>query len=436
MKRAALALLALASFAQAGPPYHSWPPTPPLGWNSWDCFATTVTEAQAKANADVMAAKLASHGWKYIVVDIQWYEPEANDFAYRAGARLAMDQYGRLLPASNRFPSGFKGLSDYVHARGLKFGIHIMRGIPRQAVAQNVAIKGTPYHAADIADTHNTCPWNSDMYGVDMSKPGAQEYYDSVYQLLASWGIDFVKVDDLSRPYHEPEIEAIRNAIDRTGRPIVLSTSPGATPLDKGAHVETHANMWRICDDFWDDWKPLQAEFKLLDNWTPFRGPGHYPDPDMLPLGAVRQVGKGPPHTRFTPDEQRLMVTLWAISGSPLIMGGDLTKLDDFTCSLLANDEVIAVDQSATGNRQLFNRDGGLIGWIADVPGSKDRYLALFNTTGATVPVPMKIAEAGFTGPVSIRDLWNKSAVTVSDQFAPSLPSHGAALYRLHGEQK
>lgn len=437
----ALGLAPAVSLVGANPmPFHAWQPTPAMGWNSWDCFATTVTEAQAKAQADVMAEKLKSHGWQYIVVDIQWYEPKASSFEYRRGATLAMDEWGRLLPAENRFPSaaggaGFRALADYVHAKGLKFGVHIMRGIPRQAVAQNLPVKGTPYRAADIADTHDTCKWNPDMYGVDMSKPGAQAYYDSVYELLASWGIDFVKVDDLSAPYHKAEIAAIRRAIDRTGRPIVFSTSPGATPVSEGADIASHANMWRIRDDFWDSWGALLDQFKLLNAWTPYRGEGHFPDADMLPLGAIRQVGakKGrPPHTLFTKDEQVTMMTLWSIARSPLIMGGDLTKLDAWTLSLLTNDEVLAVDQHSSGNRQLFSRDG-LVAWVADAPGSKDKYLALFNTTNAAAEVSVALADLGFTGAVRVRDLWKQTVLpdAVGANFSQSLPAHGAGLYRV-----
>ena len=260
----AFSLSALA----AEPAFLRWAPKPPMGWNSWDCFATTVTEAQTKQQADFMAAKLAAFGWTYITVDIQWYEPAATGYDYRKGAPLVLDQWGRLLPAVNRFPSaangaGFKALADYVHAKGLKFGLHLMRGIPRQAVEQNTPILGTPYHAADIADRTRVCPWNTDMYGIDMTKPGAQAYYDSVFALLASWGTDFVKVDDLSRPYDAniAEVEAVRLAIDHTGRPMVLSLSPGETPLAFGAHVAVHANMWRISDDFWDDWPKLLEQF-------------------------------------------------------------------------------------------------------------------------------------------------------------------------------
>jgi hypothetical protein len=358
-----------------------------MGWNSWDSFGTTVTEAQTKAQADYMAEKLARFGWQYVVVDIQWYEPDAKGFNYRENAPLVMDEWSRLQPAPNRFPSaaggvGFKALADYVHAKGLKFGIHIMRGIPRQAVARNTPIKGTTARAADIADKSSTCPWNPDMYGVDMSKPGAQAYYHSLFEMYAGWGVDFIKVDDLSRPYHRAEIEAIRKAIDKTKRPIVFSTSPGETPVASGTHVETQANMWRISDDFWDNWPALFDQFKRLDDWTPYRGEGHFPDADMLPLGAIRQVGGGKPWTGFTRDEQMTMMSLWAIARSPLIMGGDLTKNDDFTLSLLTNAEMLAVNQNSRGNRQLFNHDG-LVAWVADVPNSRDKYLAVFNTRNA-----------------------------------------------------
>lgn len=353
-----------------------------MGWNSWDNFATTVTEAQTKAQADVMARDLKAHGWEYIVVDIQWYEPGAESHAYRDDAVLEMDGYGRLQPAPNRFPSsadgrGFTELAEYVHGQGLKFGVHLMRGIPRQAVKQNLPVLGTEVRAQDIADTSSFCPWNPDMYGVDMSKPGAQAYYDSVFDLFASWGVDYVKVDDISRPYHdhEAEIEAIRTAIDQTGRPMVLSLSPGATALSAGGHVSQHANLWRISDDFWDRWIPVHEQFARLEKWNEFRIPGAWPDADMLPFGVL-ELGKR--RTRFTQDEQLTVMTLWSIARSPLMFGGDLTKLDPFTLSLLNNDEVIAVNQLSSGNRPLFERDE-LIAWIADAPDGEGKYLAVFN---------------------------------------------------------
>ena len=367
-----------------------------MGWNSWDCFGTTVTEDHTKAQADYFAKHLKPHGWEYIVVDIQWYEPGSAGHGYREGAPLTMDGFGRLLPAPNKFPAsvdgaGFKPLADYVHALGLKFGIHLMRGIPRNAVKANLPVHGTKFHAQDIANTASTCPWNPDMYGVDMTKPGAQAYYDSVFALIASWGVDYVKVDDIARPYHqnEKEIEAIRLAIDHTGRPMLLSLSPGETALSAATHVREHANLWRISDDFWDTWSSLQEQFARLNNWTPHRRPGAWPDADMLPLGVLRL---GERSTRFTRDEQYTVMSLWSIARSPLMHGGDMTKTDDFTLSLLTNDEVLAVNQGSSNNRQLFSRDD-LVAWTADVPGSPDKYLAVFNARG---PVSLAPEHAAF----------------------------------------
>lgn len=410
--------------------FHVWATAPPMGWNSWDCFGTTITEAQALEQAEVMAKRLRPFGWRYFTVDIQWYEGASKGFGYRPGAKLTMDEYGRLLPAPAKFPSavggkGFQPLADAIHRKGLKFGIHMMRGIPRQAVEANLPIFGTPYRAADVADRSSTCSWNSDMYGVDMSKPGAQAYYDSVFAQAAKWGIDFVKVDDLSRPYHQAEIEAIRKAIDKTKRKIVFSTSPGETPLSAGPHVQEHANMWRISDDFWDDWKALLEQFKRLNDWTPYRKPGAFPDADMLPLGTVGLGRK----SRFTPDEGRTLITLWSIARSPLIDGSDLTKLDDGTLSLLTNPEVIAVDQASEGNRQLF-RTAMAVAWVGTVRRSKDFYLAVFNLGGQRSKIAVDLASLGLEEPRA-RDLWERRDLGRVKDFAPELPTHGAGLYRL-----
>lgn len=460
----ALALLlgaALPSIA-AEPTFWSWAKTPPMGWNSWDCFGAGVWESNVIANADYMARHLKAHGWDIITIDIQWYEPLAHTTQYRPGAVLETDRNGRLLPATNRFPMtaatrSFKPMADYLHAKGLRFGLHLMRGIPRQAVDRDHSpILGTPYSAADVANKRSTCDWNTDMYGLDMTRPGAQEYYDSVFALLASWELDYVKVDDLSRPYHKDEIEAIRKAIDRSGRPIVLSTSPGATPVSDGEHVQAHANLWRISDDFWDDWRALYAQFARLNSWSPFRGPGHWPDADMLPLGNVRAWQTKENWTHFTKDEQFTLMTLWCIARSPLIIGGNLPNNDEFTLSLLTNDEVLAVNQNSTSNRQLFNTNN-TVAWIAEAPGTKDKYLALFNTAPAPTggrrgpgnaratnapaadpsaseprEISVPFAEIGITGSCRVRDLWNhKDLGTITEKLTQPVNSHGAGLYRL-----
>ena len=387
--------------AQSKKDYHEWAPTPPLGWNSWDCFGTTVTEQQIKEQADAMAKYLLPSGYKYLTVDIQWYEPESKGHAYDPKATLTMDEYGRLTPGLKKFPSaadgkGFKPLADYVHSKGLKFGIHIMRGIPRQAVVKNTPVLGTNVKAQDIALKNSTCPWNPDMYGVDATKPDGQAYYNSIVQMYADWGVDFIKCDDISRPYgdvQKAEIEALRKAIDKTGRPILLSLSPGATPISAGEHVMNNANMWRITDDFWDRWGLLSAMFERLDVWTPYRGSGHFPDADMLPIGIIEFTRP----TNFTKDEHYTLMSLWAIGRSPLIFGGDMTKLDDLTKEMLTNPEMLKVNQESTNNRQVY-RENNLIVWTADVPNSQDKYVALFN--GQSKGDNIDFANADYASPV------------------------------------
>lgn len=411
-------------------------PRPPMGWNSWNSFATTITEAQARETAAIMAAKLLPFGYDVFTVDIQWYEPTASGYDYHAEARPTLDAHGRLLPAPNRFPSsaggkGFAPLAAHVHGLGMKFGVHLMRGIPRQAVDRNLPILGTPHRAADIADTGSICPWNPDMFGVDMTKPGAQAYYDSVFRLFAEWGVDFVKMDDMSRPYdaHAPEIEAAHRAIGRSGRPIILSLSPGETPVPRGDHVRRFAQMWRISDDFWDDWAMLKAQFVRLANWSVYRAPGAWPDADMLPLG---RLALGARDSRFTPGEQRTLMTLWSIARSPLIMGGDLRHLDMATLALLANRAVIAVNQASRDNRPHFVEDDAPI-WSARPEGADgDRYLALFNIADKPKRIGIALSELGLGGPVRVLDLWSgeeqgREAVRIERQ----LPAHGSALYRL-----
>ncbi len=406
-----------------------------MGWNSWNSFATTITEAQARETAAIMQARLLPFGYDVFTIDIQWYEPEASSYTYNARPVPTMDGYGRLLPAPNRFPSssggkGFALLAADVHAMGMRFGIHLMRGIPRLAVERNLPVLGTRYRARDIADTSSICPWNPDMYGVDMRRPGAQAYYDSVLALYAGWGVDFVKMDDMSRPYdaHAPEIEAAHAAIQRSGRPIVLSLSPGETPVARADHVRRFAQMWRISDDFWDDWAMLAAQFTRLENWNAHRSTGGWPDADMLPLG---RLALGKRDTKFTPDEQRTLMTLWAIARSPLIMGGDLRHLDDATLALLTNRAVIAVNQDSRDNQPHFIADDTRI-WSARPLDGRGHYLALFNTGDKPASVSLSLSMLNITASVAVTDLWTGTDIgKASGRFAQTLPPHGSGLYRL-----
>jgi alpha-galactosidase len=437
----AIALFLLSSLPAPSQNNPSPAPTPPMGWNSWDSYGTTVTEAQVKANADEMGRDLASHGWQYIVVDIQWYEPNAQGHDYAPGAKLAMDAYGRLLPAANRFPSsvdgsGFKHLADYVHSKGLKFGIHIMRGIPRQAVEQNTPIKGTTYHAADVADKDNHCQWNPDMWGVDTTRQGAQAYYDSIAELYASWGVDFIKADDMGSHLYQPaEIKALSLAIRKTGRPMVLSISPGPAPISEVQFFQKYAQMWRISDDFWDDWKLLKKQFDYTRDWAIHAGfDNTWPDADMLPLGKLRVTAKegGGSFSKFTADEQQTLMTLWCMFRSPLIFGGDLGSIDPATLALITNDEVLAVDQQSRGGHQALE-EGNVRAWVASMsPTSRDYYVAVFNlgdeTSTANLPWN-KFFVMG--GTAEVRDLWAKKTLGRKPGIDVTLRPHASSLYRI-----
>ncbi len=414
-------------------------PTPPMGWNSWDSYGTTVREEQVKANADAMARDLAIHGWQYIVVDIQWYEPNAQGHDYAPGAKLALDAYGRLVPAVNRFPSsadgaGFKPVADYIHRKGLKFGIHIMRGIPRQAVEQNLPIKGTQYHASDVADKDHPCSWNPDMWGVDTTKPGAQAYYDSIAELYASWGVDFIKADDMGSHLYQPaEIMALELAIRKTGRPMVLSISPGPASISEAEFLEKYAQMWRISDDFWDDWKLLKKQFDYTRDWAEYVGKNHtWPDADMLPLGRLRVTAKegGGSPSKFTADEQQTLMTLWCVFRSPLIFGGDLPSNDAAMNALMTNDEVIAVDQHSTANHQSVE-SGTIRAWTADISG-KDHYVAVFNLADTSARADLPWSQLGINASsAEVRDLWAKTSLGKKTGVQTQLRPHASILYRV-----
>ncbi|MGA3102064.1 MAG: glycoside hydrolase family 27 protein [Terracidiphilus sp.] len=429
-------------------------PTPPMGWNSWDSYGLTIDEDQFKANATVLAS-MQQYGWKYAVIDEGWY------MANPAGHTLEEKNYlwdanGLLIPVSTRFPSaangaGFKPIADWLHAQGLKFGIHIVRGIPRQVVAANLPIAGSTFRAADAADTTSPCPWDAGNWGIKDNAAG-QAYYDSMIRLYASWGLDFLKVDCVSdHPYRPTEIRQIAEAIRKSGRPIVLSLSPGPTQLDHAAEVQKYAQMWRIADDHWDGWTfPRQPDtefpmgvrdmFDRLAQWYAYTNPGSWPDADMLPegwlgpnpgWGEVRQ-------SRLTHDEQRTEFTLWAITRSPLIFGGNLTRLDDFTRSLLTNQSVLFVDQYATYSRPV---DPSALGpgfenarvWRASIGQPGDRgyaeYFAFFNLAGEPVTLRANWQQLGLDSKKHIaRNVWDDSTAKESKDISETLPPHGSAF--------
>lgn len=428
--------------------------TPPMGWNSYNSWGATVTEVEVKSNADYMADKLKSYGWQYVVIDFCWSYPhppgsiQSNPPQFRLPKDnapvpwLAMDEYGRLLPDPNKFPSsqsgyGFKEFADYVHSLGLKFGIHVMRGIPRQAVWAKSPIKGAPgITAADIADTTSICPWLNQMYGVDMTKPGAQEYYNSLIDLYAEWGVDFIKVDDIDLkegyPYRKSEAQAIRVAIDQNDRPIVLSLSLNMK-YENREHVQSVGDLWRISKDFWDDWDLLKNQFELMNKWSEMIGPNSWPDADMLQLGMVSRRGPHGPerYVNFTEDEQITHISFWCMSKSPLMMGGDMPMNTEFVKNLLTNDEVLQLNQQAINPRQLY-RQGDLIVWVSEMPDSSDLNIGLFNLSDENSKIKVELKSLGIKGRVNVRDLWAKKDLGIfTRMFSAEINAHGSGLFRI-----
>lgn len=425
--------------------------TPPMGWNSWDCFGAGVNEEQLRANADYMAKYLKEYGWQYVVCDIQWYEPKAKDNDYFSFTPLNMDEYGRLMPAENRFPSagngeGFKPLADYCHSLGLKFGIHIMRGIPRQAVHADLPIKNSKFTARQVAHHFSVCSWNTDMYGM-YNCEGAQDYYNSIIALYASWGVDFIKCDDIcvtefrkwDKPYSaDYEIEMIRKAIDNCGREIVLSLSPGPAEIEKAEHLAKNANMWRLTGDFWDQWDKLHDMFDRCYLWQDWVKAGNYPDCDMLPLGRLSKNGTchGPQNrmTQFTKAEQLTMMSLWGIFRSPLMMGGNMPENDSWTLSLLTNEEYLKMHSTAFGahqhSRNEKNGKGNVI-WVSN--GRDCKYAALFNTKDVEQTVKLDLTEILMPGKkYTFYDIWEKKSLgEFKNSFKAVIPPHGAGLYKI-----
>jgi hypothetical protein len=354
-----------------------------------------------------------------------------------------MDKYGRLLPDPRKFPSctselGFKPLADYVHSKGLKFGIHVMRGIPRQAVLDKYPVKGAAgIDASMIADTTSYCPWLNQMWGLDMSKRGAQEYLDSILELYASWDVDYIKVDDMNskETYHKAEVEGYRQAINKCGRPIVLSLSPRISFKEAAGHIEYQANLWRISADFWDRWRNLKESFELIALWNKNRRPGCWPDADMIPFGKLRR--RGPQgkesYSRFTKDEHYTLMTLWCIARSPLMFGGDMPLNDKFTEALITNNEVLEANISGIDPKQLFHKEDQVVWYSKAKDGGY--FIGLFNLGEEKTKISVTLSELGLKGDISIRDLWNKKDLgKINSKITQTIDPHGAVMLKIIGD--
>lgn len=418
--------------------------TPPMGWNSYDYYDTTVTEADVRANAEFMAKNLKQYGWEYVVIDIEWYANGAgtqrNIHQYIPFDDLEMDEFSRLQPSPARFPSsaggkGFKPLADYVHSLGLKFGIHIMRGIPRNAAHKHMKVLGTDATANEIANPSSICGWNPDMYGVRHNEAG-QAYYDSIIAMYADWGVDFIKCDDICDSWMYggnyfsgwEETRMLHRAIEKSGRPIVLSLSPGPAHVDMAYHYTSNANMWRITDDFWDKWDLLKNMFWRCEQWQDHVSGGNWPDCDMLPIG---KLGKGHGHewySNFTEDELKTMMTLWCIFRSPLMIGTDLPQIDEKTLKLLTNTDLLEMLSDGRGVQLRRTHDEAV--WKS--VGDKCARVALFNLSDEERVVSVSAEDV--CKDISLdtcKELWDEdNAEICNGVISASIPAHGVRCYR------
>ena len=427
--------------------------TPPMGWNSYDYYDTTVTEEEVKANARYMAENMKAYGWEYVVIDIEWYSNDAGtrrqEYQYIPFGDDEMDAYGRFQPSPNRFPSsaggkGFAPLAEYIHSLGLKIGIHIMRGIPREAAHRHCPIAGTSMTADMAADPSSICGWNPDMYGVRANEAG-QAYYDSIISMYADWGIDFIKCDDIcdSWLYRDipfmpfsgwEETKMIYRAIEKTGRNIVLSLSPGPAHIDRAWEYRKYANMWRITDDFWDHWDAIEDMFGRCELWQDHVSEGCFPDCDMLPVG---KLGKGfgeERDTYFTREEQKTMLTLWCMFRSPLMIGAELTKLDDWTKQLLTNQDILGLEGEHCKGEQVF-RDKERVVWKSVNEATKEVTVALFNLKDEEREIFIAAEELSVDTDLSnavLYELWDKEEYRIQDDcIKATVPPHGVKVYRI-----
>ena len=427
--------------------------TPPMGWNSYDYYDTTVTEEEVKANARYMAENMRESGWEYVVIDIEWYSNDAGtrrqEYQYIPFGDDEMDAYGRFQPSPNRFPSsaggkGFAPLAEYIHSLGLKIGIHIMRGIPREAAHRHCPIADTSMTADMAADPSSICGWNPDMYGVRANEAG-QAYYDSIISMYADWGIDFIKCDDIcdSWLYRDipfmpfsgwEETKMIHRAIEKTGRNIVLSLSPGPAHIDQAWEYRKYANMWRITDDFWDHWDAIEDMFGRCELWQDHVSEGCFPDCDMLPVG---KLGKGfgeERDTYFTKEEQKTMLTLWCMFRSPLMIGAELTKLDEWTKQLLTNQDILALEGENCKGEQVL-RDKERVVWKSVNEATKEVTVALFNLKDVEQEISIAMEEISADADLQnavLYELWDKEEYRVQDGWIKAnVPSHGVKAYRI-----
>ncbi len=428
--------------------------TPPLGWNSFDSYGVYLHEEAAMANLEAFAEKLKPHGYEYFVIDAGWFgefelQPGTIYPAEKHARKMNFNGNGLLQPSETYFPNGFQPIIARCHDLGIKFGLHLMRGIPREAVKQNLPIQGTQYRAADIADTTSICSWNHQNYGIDMSKPGAQEFYNSLISQMADWGVDFIKYDDLV-PFPE-EIKAIAKAIESCGRPIVYSLSPGGSVDPEHIDAFKKAHMLRVTKDIWDEQKGIDQCFSAWRKWQGKEAQGFWIDMDMIPFGQLQLMNQKPEGlngksgelgniellagkgfnrwSQFTNDQMFTFITMRALAASPLMMGGDLPSLDVFSLDLITHPEVLACNQNGIMGSLIY-QNGTLEVWKTPKNnGSKEGWIGLFNRNSEPVQTMCSEEILGIDpAAYNIISIWNDAKVP--ENQALTIPANGVIFIK------
>ena len=404
---------------------------PPMGWSSWsstwNAVGQKLTDAYVKAQADVLAARLKDAGYVYVNLDDGWSQ--------------GFDEHGRAKADERKFPGGIAPLAAYVHAKGLKLGIYLTPGLRVAAWEANGTVAGTTIPLREIADA--TVQGNTQgkgdgrAYRIDYTRPGAKEYIQGYADLVASWGVDYIKMDFVGpgggnvKADTREDIRQWHEALRRTGRPIWLELS-NKLSIDEIATWKAASNGWRIENDVeayaregrpaLTRWSKVAVRFTDAPRWAEFAGPGGWNDLDSLELGNGDGDG-------LTPDERRTTMTLWSISCSPLILGSDLRSLDDGDAALLTNPEVLAVNQAGRVATPLSQREPQQVWRVKNPDGSIT--VALFNLGGAEAEVAFTAAELGLDGSFGVRDLWRHSDLgRFKARYAATLAPHACQLLR------
>ncbi|MEQ8418715.1 MAG: glycoside hydrolase family 27 protein [Arenibacter algicola] len=432
---------------------------PPMGWNSFDSYGVYLHEEAAMDNLEAFAQKLKPYGYEYFVMDAGWFGEfelrEGTLFPAEKHAKIVnINEFGLLQPSETYFPNGLQPIIDRCHELGIKFGIHLMRGIPRLAAQRNTIIKGTNIHAQEIIDTVNVCKWNPQNYGIDMSKPGAQEFYNSLINQLAAWGVDFIKYDDIV-PYPE-EVEAVTKAIAQNGRPIVLSLSPGNSVREDAINFYKKAHMLRVTSDIWDDQKGIDKCFSAWKKWQGNEQPGFWIDMDMIPFGQLQLMNPEPKsaegkdqyeskedkenlvalaghgHTRwsnFSKDQMYTFITMRAMAASPLMMGGDLPTLDDFSFTLITNEEIIACNQNGIMGHLVYDKKNLEI-WNTPKKGNENGWIGVFNRSKNAQSILPTPTELGLSSDkeYALVDIWNQEVLDLKNSL--TIQPNGAVFIK------